>query len=225
MKSAAFLICILILSNGFSQKLIDYKLLPCNEIVGHHLYRNRIISQTKSGDSLILEIGFIANCAIEFSPTLSSRNDTLFLDLTNISEIYAACDCCYNMLFYIADTTDNSSYNLLVNKEEFKFSKSRYIDFPPREVSKKLLKNQTNKEGKRIGYWKVKTKNGYYIAYYDNGSTYQNHPVWKKGFNSKNELTGVGIFKVAKDGTNEIYYTVVETEEYLSIIAEIEAGL
>lgn len=224
MKSAAFLICILILSNGFSQKLIGYKLLPCQEAIGHNIYKDRIISQTCSGDTLLLEIGFTQNCAAELSPSLTSRNDTLFLELSNISEIYAACNCCYTMLLFILDTSGHA-YKLFVNETEFPYSKSRYIDFPPREVSKKLLKNETNPNGQKIGYWKTETKNGYSISYFGNGSTYKNHPVWRKSFNSKGELREVGIFKVALDETNEIYYMVIEVEEYLKVITEIEAGL
>ncbi len=224
MKSAAFLICALILSNGFSQKLIDYKLLPCKEAIGSNIYKDRIISQTRSGDSLFLEIGFTHNCAAEFSPSLTSRHDTLFLELPNISEASAGCTCCFTLLLSVFDTS-GKSYKLFVDETEFPYSKSRYIDFPPREIPKKLLKNKTDKEGKRIGYWKVETKNGYSIYYFGDGSTYKNHAVWRKNFNSANELTGVHIFKVARDGTMEIYYMVIETEKYLEIITEIEAGL
>ncbi len=224
MKHLLLSILFLQLFTSNAQELVSFKILPCKEAIGHNIYQNRIISQIRSGDTLLLEIEFIANCAVELSPTLSSRNDTLFLELTNVSEIYAACDCCYNMLLSIFDPS-GKSYKLFVDETEFPYSKSRYIDFPPREIPKKLLKNKTDKEGKRIGYWKTETKNGYSIAYFGNGSTYKNHPVWRKNFNAANELTGVNIFKVARDGTMEIYYMVVETEEYLRIITEIEAGL
>lgn len=224
MKSAAFLICILVLSNGFSQKLIGYKLLPCKEAIGHNIYKDRIISQTCSGDTLLLEIGFTQNCAAELSPALTSHNDTLFLELPNISEAYSACDCCYTMLLSIFDTSGHA-FKLFVNETEFPYSKSRYIDFPPREVSKKLLKNETNPNGQKTGYWKTETKNGYAISYFGDGSTYKNHPVWRKSFNSENELTGINIFKVALDETNEIYSMAFDAEEYLKIITEIEAGL
>ncbi len=223
MKSAAFLIGVLILSNGFSQKIIESKLLPCKGEIGSNIYRDRIISQTRFGDSLLLEIGFIANCAVEFSPVLTSKSDTLFLELTNVSEAYAMCDCCYNMLFYILDTTDYSSHKLFVNQKEFKLSKSRYIDFPTNEkISRKLLKNETNAQGLKVGYWGHKTKHGYYIYYYGDGSVVKNYAVWEKFFNDKKELETVSILLITPDIT-ESYYVTLGKKHYLEIVAEIEA--
>lgn len=224
MKLLPLSILFLQLFTSKAQELVNFKILPCKEAIGHNIYKDRIISQTCSGDTLLLEIGFTQNCAAELSPALTSHNDTLFLELPNISEAYAACDCCYTMLLSILDTSGHA-FKLFVNETEFPYSKSRYIDFPPREVSKKLLKNETNPNGQKIGYWKTETKNGYTISYFGNGSTYKNHPVWRKSFNSEDELTGINIFKVALDETNEIYSMAFDVEEYLKVITEIEAGL
>ena len=223
MKTILLIIGLFFSAGTFSQKLVGSKLMPCKDAIGHNIYRNRIISEKRSGDSLIFEIGFVDNCAAELAPALTSRNDTLFLELPNISEAYAACNCCFTMLFYISDVADRP-YKLFVDSMEFAYSKSRYIDFPPNEkIPEKQLKNQRNATGKRIGYWKVENKYGYTISYYGDGSTPNNSSIWRKSFNSENKLEEFSMLKITPDIT-ESFHMFFGAEEYLKIIAEIEAG-
>lgn len=222
MKTILLIIGIIFSPGVFSQKLIGSKLLPCKQAIGHNIYRNRIISEERSGDSLVLEIGFVHNCSAVFAPALTSRNDSLFIELPNISEVYAACDCCFSMLFYISGMADRP-YTLFVDSTEFVYSKYRYIDFPPNEkIPENQLKNERNMAGKRIGYWKVEFEKRYSISYYGDGSTPNNLSIWRKSFNAENKLEGFSMLKITPDIT-ESFHMSFDAEEYLRILAEIEA--
>jgi hypothetical protein len=220
MKSILSLLYFLSFTYCFSQELLSSKLLPCNETIGQDLYNRRIISQKLSHDTLFLEVGFVHNCAAILKSELKVNNNSLFLNLENVSEAYEACNCCYTMLFTIIDVP-NSSYKLFIDSTEYKLSKSKYIDFPPREISKKLLKNETNAEGKKIGYWKIKTQHGFTISYYGDGSAYNNRSLWKKEYKTKNELVSVSILRIRPD-VIESYNAEIDKDFYLKIIAEIE---
>ena len=220
MKSIFGVFLILACTNCFSQKLVSSRLLPCNKTIGQDIYNRRIISQKLSHDTLYLEVGFVHNCAAILESELNVSNDSLFLNLENVSEAYAACNCCYTMLFILIDVP-NSSYKLFIDSAEYKFAKSKYIDFPPREIPKKLLKNKTNDEGKKIGYWKIKTKHGFLISYYGDGSTLNNSALWIKKLNTKNEVASVSILRITPD-VKESYNAVLDKDFYLKILAEIE---
>lgn len=197
--------------------------MPCDEPIGHDIYNRRIVSQKSSHDTLILEVSFVHNCAAELEAELKATNDSLFINLENVSEVYAACNCSYSMFFMLTEVQD-SCFKLFVDSTAYKFSKSKYINFPPNKINKKLLKNKTNSDGKKIGYWKIKTKYGVIISYYGDGSTFNNYSLWRKKLNKKNEVVSVSILKITPDPM-ESYHMILERDSYLKIISEIEANL
>jgi hypothetical protein len=218
MKPILSLLFLLALTNCFSQKLISSRLLPCNNYA-ENIYRKRIASQRLSHDTLYLEINFEANCSADLERSLRSISDSLFIDLEDVTEIHAACNCCYSMLFTITGIQD-SKYKLFVNNREFKFSKSKYIDVPPRNIPKKLLKNELTADSLKVGYWKIKGKKGnYYIAFYGNGSSKNNYPIWIKYYNKKKEVTDVSV----KSEEEEDYSIGINPRMYEEILKEKEA--
>ena len=216
MKSLLALSIFFFSVNGISQKLVSSKLLPCNNYADD-IYRERISSQRLSNDTLYLEIDFIHNCSVELAPEMQAKGDSLFINLKNVSEVYAACICCYSMLLTIAEMKD-SSYNLIINDTPFLFSRSKYIDVPPGNIPKKELKNQISKNGLRIGYWKIKNKlqpGSYHISYYGFEPDSVNHPLWIKSFNKKNELISVSVQIIKPTDRYMIYIDLKKYEEIL----------
>lgn len=216
MKSVIYILFIFAFTDCFSQNLISSKLLPCNNY-WEDIYRERIAIQKFSNDTLYLEINFKANCSADLNPVFKSISDSLFIDLKNISEIYAACDCCYSMLFTITNIS-NTSYRLFVNNQEFTYSKSKYLAVPPRNIPKELLKNEFTADGSKIGYWKTKVDNGnYYIEYYGDRPSKDQYPLWIKSFNKKGEVTSITV----TEAKNE-YLIDVNPRIYEEILREQE---
>jgi hypothetical protein len=216
MKSILSLLFLLACTNYFSQKLVLSRLLPCN-IFGEVIFKERIASQRFSNDTLYLEINLSANCAAQFKSTLQSNNDSIFIELKNISETHDACDCCYTMLFTIAEV-QNPSYTLFINDKQFKFSKSRYIHFPPLYIPENLVKNESDASGNKIGYWLVKPANGkFYFSYYGDGTYPENKPQWTKCFSKTNELENVSV--LLDNGFTHHF----EKNQYERIIEQITA--
>lgn len=214
MKSILSLFFALALTSCFSQKLVSSKLLPCNHF-SEDVFRERIASQRFSQDTLYLELNFSANCDADLKPTLKSVSDSLFIDLKDISQIHAACNCCYSMLFTIAGIS-NPSYTLFVNNREFTFSKSRYIDVPPQTIPKELLRNELTADGLKVGYWKIKgQKDSYHHVFYGNKPLKDNQPLWIKSFNRKGELTSVGVSIVKPSETYSIDIPITLYEHIL----------
>lgn len=206
MKSILNLLFLLAFTSCFSQKLVSYKLLPCHAI-GEVTLRERIASQMVSQDTLYLEINFSDNCDVDLKPIFHSGKDSLFIDLKNVSDIYAACDCCYSMLFTIAGVPD-SSFTLILNNKELKFSKSQYIDVPPRTIPKEWCKNEVNSDGLKIGYWKTRSKKtgNTYIFYYGDGSKRGNPVLWGKVYSKKGRLTSVSV--TIEEGSESYLYDI-----------------
>lgn len=216
MRSRLFLIIFFFVSNGFSQQLVSYKLLPCHNYA-EDIYRERISSQKLSNDTLYLEIDLIHNCSAQLEPEMHTNGDSLFINLKNVSDVYATCICCYSMLLTITEM-ENSTYNLIIDSTQFLFSSSKYIDVPPRNIPKKELKNQISKNGLRIGYWKNKSKiqpGSYYISYYGAEPDSINHPLWIKSFNKKNELISVSVEIIKPTDRYMIYIDLKKYEEIL----------
>jgi|GEM_PF-3145518 len=219
MKSILSLLFFLSSICGFSQELISSELLPCS-IYWEDIYRERIASQRFSHDTLYLEVNLSANCAVQFKPTLKSSNDSLFIELKNTSEIYDACNCCYTMLFTITGV-QNSSFKLFINNKEFIFSKSKYIDIPPRNIPKELLKNEFTIDSLKKGYWKIEgIKGNYHIVFFGNEPSKENEPIWIKSFNKKGELTSVSV---AAEKPTDHYSIGINLRMYEQILNEIAA--
>ncbi|WP_341905006.1 hypothetical protein [Fluviicola taffensis] len=216
MKLIFSVFLILACTNCFSQKLVSSQLLPCYAF-GEVIFKERIASQRFSYDTLYLEINLSANCAAQFKSTLKSTNDSLFIELKNISEIYDACDCCYTMLFTITEMQD-SIFKLFIDQQEFRFSKSKYIDVPPRNIPKELFKNELTKDGLKVGYWKIKGQNGnYYNVFYGNDPNQDDNPLWVKSFNKKGELTSISV----RAGKPTDHYSInVNLRKYEEILNE-----
>lgn len=204
MKSAAFLICILILSNGFSQKLIAYKLLPCHEPIGNsQIFNQGILFQKLENDTLRIKIGLIENCSFELKPSAFIKNDTLKLNLENVSETMAFCGCYFKVDLCLSEIKDSFKL-VVVNNRPFESIKSKYVDFPPNDpIPKKWFTNQSDEKGNKIGYWRIKGINKfYYISYFGDGSFPGNEPFWIKCFSKNNELFSLELNLQANNGLN-----------------------
>jgi hypothetical protein len=216
MKSVVYLLFLFAFNYCFSQNLISSKLLPCNNY-WEDIFRERIAVQKFSGDTLYLEVNLKANCSADLKPVFKSISDSLFIDLKDISEIHTACNCCYSMLFTIANIRNNS-FKLFLNNQEFTYSKSKYLAVPPRNIPKELLKNEFTADGLKIGYWKTKVDKGnYYIEYYGNKPSKNQYPLWIKSFNKNGEVTSIIVTEVKDE-----YLIDVNLRMYEEILREQE---
>lgn len=97
---------------GFSQTIVKKHLSSCDKNSIPDYVRNRIVSKEITNDTLYLTVGFTGNCSMRIQPQLIASNDTLFLTLTNISDIFATCDCCYELGLIVTEIP-NKNFTLV----------------------------------------------------------------------------------------------------------------
>ena len=194
-----------------AQKLVSYKVLPCNETIGLNFYKNRLITKFQNYDTLYLQISFVDNCGIQYKGNIGNKKDSILLNFENISKAYVACNCLFFMDILISEVADTSSC-IYINNEEYLFSE-KYVELPPETIRKKEIKNRINQDGLKVGLWKTTSKTGsYVISFYENGIAY-----WKKFYNNNGNLTGVQVrFQFVEEAT---YYSI-DSEEYKKMIRE-----
>jgi len=202
-----------------AQKLVRFETIQCKDpIVYFQIIHNRLISQKIQGDSLTFTIGFTHNCAFDpKEPVFSLKNDSLYLQTNGLSESYAACECYFTMNFTLAEMADTIK-TLIVDQQPLIRVKSKYIDFPKDEpIAKKLIKNKTDKQGRKVGYWIYRNQYGVYsIANYGDGSNYKNHFLWKKTFlDTTKELMSIDLY------CPENTLISIDKPQYVKILSEI----
>ncbi len=91
-----FMLTLLLLLQFFTlsaQKLVSYKVLPCNETIGLNFYKNRLITKFQNYDTLYLQISFVDNCGIQYNGNIGNKKDRIILNFENISKAAVACKC------------------------------------------------------------------------------------------------------------------------------------
>ncbi|WP_341905003.1 hypothetical protein [Fluviicola taffensis] len=198
MKHLFLILFLLQFFSANAQKLVNFETIQCKDpIVYFQIIHNRLISQKIQGDTLTFSIGFTHNCSFDSKePVFSLKNDSLYLQTNGLSESYAACECYFTMNFILAGMADTIK-TMVVDERPLIRSKSKYIDFPKDEpIPKKGIKNKTDKEGRKVGYWIYRNQYGVYsIANYGDGSNYKNHFLWKKTFlDTTKELMSIDLY-------------------------------
>jgi hypothetical protein len=106
--------------------VVSYQLSDCNikradELSG----TNYFIQKQTINDTLLLQLGLVRNCEFQTSPKLSMRQDTLFVELENSSERFAACECYFELNIRAVGITDSAF------KSIFSYQNKRQVEFIP----------------------------------------------------------------------------------------------
>ena len=170
-----------------SQTVVGLNMSSCEKnSYPEYIHDNRLISNELINDTLILKIGIVRNCDYSPKAQMSLRNDSLILELTNISEVSAMCDCCFELeikaigisdtnyniygIYRFSDITDKGFIEWTETSEIHTF-KNKYL-FPTNEEIQSYTEfNKLNDDGLKIGLWdfiefgtkKVKAKIFYFI--------------------------------------------------------------
>ncbi|MEY5002054.1 MAG: hypothetical protein RLZZ211_2090 [Bacteroidota bacterium] len=128
----AFLLS-LIVQSSYAQRVVYYQLSECDMKRAEELSSaNFLISKQTINDTLLLQLGLVRNCEFQTSPKLSMRHDTLFVELENSSERYAACECYFELTIRSVGITDSAFKGIFSNQNkglvEFKPYPSQFID-------------------------------------------------------------------------------------------------
>lgn len=120
-----FLIC-LAFHSSYAQRVVSNQLSDCNikradELSG----TNYFIQKQTINDTLLLQLGLVRNCEFQTSPKLSMRQDTLFVELENSSERFAACECYFELNIRAVGITDSAF------KSIFSSQNKRQVEFKP----------------------------------------------------------------------------------------------
>ncbi len=128
----SFLLSLLV-QTSFAQRVVYYQLSECDMKRADELSSaNFLFSKQTINDTLLLQLGLVRNCEFQTSPKLSLRYDTLFVELENSSERYAACECYFELNIHAVGITDSAFKSIFSNQHkglvEFKPYPSQFID-------------------------------------------------------------------------------------------------
>jgi hypothetical protein len=132
-KLLLFFLLSFLVQTSFAQRVVTYQLSECNlnradELSG----TNYFIQMQTINDTLLLQLGLVRNCEFQTSPKLSLSGDALQIELENSSELYAACECYFDLTIRAVGIADNAFKSVFSNHNkvpvEFKPYPSQFID-------------------------------------------------------------------------------------------------
>lgn len=173
--------------------LLSHRLSDCNPEDYETLVRKRIVSKTVSNDTLSLRIGFMESCCGELKPEFWQSNDTLYLTMHNLSDIFCPCNCCYEMAMQVSDISDT---NFVLMWGDFVLkTESKYPKLPHEyEFNDKTPVNQLNAEGLKVGLWREENKNGFRIEiYYGINPRGESLIIWRRVYDKKGKLKQIAV--------------------------------
>jgi hypothetical protein len=169
-KITSFIFLISISFTFLGQELVGFKLSDCNNNSYPEYIRNRIVSKKLVNDTLRLSIGFSENCCFSPQPIVNLKNDTLYIEINNLSNMLCGCDCCFELEMSITNIQDTSVFvvykkneTVLKDKEfqdsmtyqELIFSNNKFVFPTMTEIKSHTPNNITNENGIKIGFWRI----------------------------------------------------------------------
>jgi hypothetical protein len=199
----------------YSQEVANSRLSDCDASTFPELIRPRIAKREIINDTLYMSIGFAANCCIEPQPKLIKSNDTLYLIKNNISDLWCACNCCFELDLKITGIYD-TNFILIVDGIELITHSSNRVKLPDEYIfDKKTPINQGNENNLKIGLWRTYYENSNKIKIEEYFSEEWKEPirVWYKTYDKTGNLTSVGIRTSPNNSMIEL-----EPNEYYRIL-------
>lgn len=211
MKQLFLLFTSLISLTSFSQNIERVTIGECDRSSDpEYIYINRLVQKTVLNDTLYLDIGIVRNCALETKVELSKSQDSLFIKIQNISDIWTACICCFELNIVATGITD-TNFVLMLEKERIKFIDENGEKLPKKyteiktysnkfifpeigEIMDSESENQFYNDSLKVGYWsyyyegtkRLNRKTLYFIN--DAGQSQTN---WYANFDKKGNMIEV----------------------------------
>jgi len=186
MKYFTYILFTILSGLSIAQEVINTSLSSCDSKSNPAYIRDRLIEKELKNDTLFLNVGLVLNCCPSLNTELTYRNDTLFLKITDESDITCMCECCFELqikaigvpdtnftLIHQFETLDLSTedFTYKIEGRELRYFKSKYI-FPSLEEMNDFTEvNLTDSKGRKVGIWdilyeeteKVKYRRKYFI--------------------------------------------------------------
>lgn len=221
-----------------AQEVVKVSISPCD--TGSHpeyIYPNRLISKNLDHDTLHFDIGLVRNCSFEPEITLEQRNDSLIVQIENVSDISMACLCCYTLSVsaiglkdtnfilvnqYIEEDISDTGFEYWTAYTEIKKYPNKFIFPSLSEIESAKPLNKMTIDSLKVGTWhfidtttnSLKAKSLFYID--DMGTS---RAKWYVIYNEEGEIIEVcGLTGIDSKGVSNI--NCLEIEQYLKL--EIE---
>lgn len=170
---------------SFGQELVNFSVSSCSEKSYPEYIRSRVIRKEIENDTLELRLGLVLNCCIDPEIILSLKNDSLFVQIDNVSDILCMCECCFEIEI-TATGFASSTFQVVYKKPEFNINSedfetiyseypleanSRKYAFPsPDELElheeRKVEMNQLTEDSLKIGLWEIPKDRHSYLTFY-----------------------------------------------------------
>jgi hypothetical protein len=231
---------------AFSQKVVSLQMGDCKrDSYPMFMHRNRLIQKELKNDTLILRLGIVRNCSFSPMVEIDYVEDTLMLNISNISTDYAACDCCYELDLHIVgvsdtnftlgetfmnnDIVDIDDFEVFIDQEfkewidfeEFNYHPNKFI-FPTLEEVESITEyDQLYADSLKIGLWIQYSHyypNNYSKVFYFIYDFGKSRIKWSISYNGKQEITEVRALKgIDPRGISELHS--INGEKYLNLMS------
>ncbi|MBL4587160.1 MAG: hypothetical protein JKX84_08920 [Flavobacteriales bacterium] len=117
--------------SGFCQNevtLVNFTPSQCDESEDPYRIQTRIVNQWYQGDTLLVEVGTVGTCCVDFVPSVQFSTDTLNLDFTETGT-FCSCHCCYQFIYHIVGLK-GKRFGITLNGEKIEQSEEKYKTFP-----------------------------------------------------------------------------------------------
>jgi hypothetical protein len=225
-KFATYLLYFVFGFNCLSQRVIDTQISGCDTKSDSEYIRNRLIAKELKQDTLTLNLGLVLNCCVTPNPSVTFINDTLFLQIRNDSDIWCACNCCFELTITIKGIPDtmftliqrvetrefvNNAVEKRSLNQELKQHRNKYIFPDPDEIGTFNGVNQRNSDGEKIGRWNEKKNNDVkHTIYYAINQYEKSVPLWWMMQDNSGDLIEI----CAKKGSSSI---CIDANEYKAL--------
>lgn len=221
--------------SSFGQQIVNMAMGTCDfNSDPEYLHVNRLISKDIKGDTLFLNLGIVRNCGFEPKIELQKSSDSIIILMNNVSNIFMACLCCFEIELKVVGIKDTSfhlfekfraSHRDLNSDEkhdsyyEIKQLKNKYIFPSLSEIESSEALNKYHNDSLRIGNWhfyeietnKLKMKANYVID--KSGNSKAN---WRVSYNNKGEIINICAIN-DEDSEGYSYSTCISKEQYLKL--------
>lgn len=111
-------------------QLVDFSPSTCDDKEDPLRIKTRIVDQWYKGDTLMIEVGTVALCCVDFEPHISFNNKVLDLQFKETG-IPCECDCCYQFIYKIMGLKDQK-FTTTLNGKSIQYSEEKYRTKPER---------------------------------------------------------------------------------------------
>ena len=177
MKNSFLLLLIFFYWNPcFTQTVVSTNLSACDKSSDPtYLHDMRLISKEIINDTLVLKIGVVRQCTYSPGSLLELKGDSLILTLTDVSELFTACECCFEIEikvngipdtnfrlyeYFTASTFTNKIYEEHLEAREIRMYENKYVFPTINEMERHTEYNKLTSDSLKIGLWNFYFEDG-----------------------------------------------------------------